>query len=78
MSGDNRIFDNKKIKSESLINFESISIDDLSLINGIDFLKIDKEGVNYLFYNEQEIIFYKLETQLLIENNNFQELYEFF
>ena len=35
--------------------------------------------MNYLFLNEQEILFLKSRKAIaLIENNNFQELYEFF
>lgn len=80
LSGDNRILDNKNItNSASLIDVESISIDDLSLMNGIDFLKIDTEGSELLILEgARNTLLESRNAIALIENNNFQELYEFF
>ena len=80
LSGNNRIIDKSGLKkNEKLIKVNAISIDDLGLINGIDFLKVDTEGSELLILKGAENTLKKSSHAIaLIENNYFQEIYNFF
>jgi len=79
-SGDNRILNDIGIReNEYILKVDSIPIDDLNLVNGIDFLKIDTEG------SELSILkgaFTTLEKSrhaiVLVENNDFVSIMNYF
>lgn len=80
LSGENRIVDEPSIKNnESIIKVSAISIDDLELKNGIDFLKIDTEGSEFLILRGAKNTLEKSRNGIaLVENNNFQEIFKLF
>lgn len=80
LSGNNRILNGEAIEeSESIIKIKSISIDDLDIKNGIDFLKIDTEGSELSILEGAKNTLKKSSNAIaLVENNDFKGLLKFF